>query len=155
MKLSNIPYGIPGDYYLTINDCIKSNSPILKQFLTITYAFCQLCKSRNFFSRQILLEPFFYVKFYFYGNGQPHLRAANPSYLDIDYRDGYSCAGYMVALLRKDAPPYQAYKKYLAVNDSEEWMEVIALAGAAGLNTNQVKEILKGQIEIAKRLKGG
>ncbi len=94
------------------------------------------------------------IKFYFNGNGSPCLRAANPDYSDIDYKDGYSCAGHMVALMRKDAPGYQVYKEYLAVKDSEEWTEVIELATSNGLTHEQIKSIIEGQVEIAKRLKG-
>lgn len=90
------------------------------------------------------------LKFYFNGNGQPHLRAANPGYPDIDFRDGYRCAGHMVALLRKDAPGYQVYKEYLAVNDSEEWTEVIELAGAAGIKPERMKSFIKMITEVSK-----
>lgn len=94
------------------------------------------------------------LKFYMNGNGHPSLRAANPVFADIDYKDGYRTAGVMVALVRKEAPGYQVYKNYLATNDSDEWTEVIDLASSAGLKVNQVKEILAGQIAIAKKLKG-
>lgn len=93
------------------------------------------------------------LKFYFNGSGQPKLRAANPTYPDIDYLKGYRCAGHMVALMRQDAPGYQTYKDYLTVAGHEEWTEVIELASQAGLKVSQVKEILAGQIDIAKRLR--
>jgi len=94
---------------------------------------------------------------YYYNNGNgygPLLRPANPNYSELSMSDGYRIAGVMVALVRQDAPGYQVYKDYLAVNDSEEWTEVIELATEAGLKVNQVKEILSGQIEIAKKLRG-
>lgn len=90
---------------------------------------------------------------YFFDNGQgPVLRAANPSYSDINMRDGYRIVGEMVGLIREEPPGYQVYRNYLAVNDSDEWTEVIELATSAGINASQAKEILAAQIEIAKRL---
>jgi hypothetical protein len=94
------------------------------------------------------------LKFYFNNSDEPKLKAANPQYADLYYKKGYRCAGYMVALVRQDAPGYQTYIEYLAVAGHEEWTEVIELATEAGLAVNQVREILAGQIEIAKRLRG-
>jgi len=94
------------------------------------------------------------LKYYFNGNGNPQLKAANPAYPDINYKDGYRCAGNMVALIREDAPGYQTYRDYIAVAGHEEWTEVIELSTESGLKVNQVKEILAGQIDIAKKLRG-
>lgn len=94
------------------------------------------------------------LKFYFNGSGEPKLKPANPTYPEYDYiKDGYHCAGHMVALIREDSPGYQTYKEYITVAGHEEWTEVIELATEAGLKVSQVKEILAGQIEIAKKLK--
>lgn len=93
------------------------------------------------------------LKYYFEGNGDgPELRPANPSYHEIHIKDGFRIAGVMIALFRQEAPNYQIYRNYLAVNDHDEWTEVIDLANQAGLKVEQVREILTGQIEIAKRL---
>jgi len=95
------------------------------------------------------------LKYYFEGSGDgPGLRPANPNYSELHMKDGYRIAGIMVALVRKEAPNYQVYKDYLAVNDKDEWTEVIDLAAQSGLKVNQVREILAAQIEIAKKLKG-
>jgi hypothetical protein len=40
------------------------------------------------------------------------------------------------------------------VPEHEEWTEVIELANQAGLKVGQVKEILAGQVAIAKKLRG-
>lgn len=92
------------------------------------------------------------LKYYYDANGNgPVLRPANPNYPEINMSDGYRIGGVMVGLVREDAPGYQVYKKYIAVPDHDDWTEVIELASQAGLKVNQVKEILAGQIEIAKK----
>lgn len=93
------------------------------------------------------------LKFYFNGNGQPHLRAANPAYPDISYTNGYRCAGQMVALMRKDAPGYQVYKEYLAANDSEEWTEVIEKAIGYGVSPRQLSTNLDMQWQMAQKFR--
>lgn len=94
------------------------------------------------------------LKFYFNGNGNPQLKAANPNFIDIDYKNGYRCVGHMIALVRSDAPGYQTYRDYITIPGYEDWTEVIELATGSGLSVDQVKQILAGQLEIAKRLKG-
>ncbi len=67
------------------------------------------------------------LKFYMNGNGSPCLRAANPAFADIDFKDGYRTAGTMVTLVRKEALGYHVYKNYIAVPGYDEWTEVIVL----------------------------
>lgn len=69
-------------------------------------------------------------------------------------KEGYRIAGVAVGLIRSDMPGIQTFREYLTVAGHEEWTEVIELASSAGMKTNQVKEILAAQIDIAKRLKG-
>lgn len=73
---------------------------------------------------------------------------------DISCSYGERIAGVMKGLIRKDAPGRHIYRDYLSTGGNEDWTEVIELASSAGLKTKQVKEILAGQIEIAKKLKG-
>lgn len=74
------------------------------------------------------------VKYYFDGsNDGPWLKPANPNYTELYMKDGYRIAGIMVALLRKEAPNYQLYKDHCAVNNKDEWTEVIDLAVQSGL----------------------
>jgi repressor LexA len=95
------------------------------------------------------------LKYYYDANGHGAvLRPANPNYSEINMSDGYRIGGVMVALVREDAPGYQIYKNYIAVPEHEEWTEVIELANQAGLKVGQVKEILAGQVAIAKKLRG-
>jgi repressor LexA len=95
------------------------------------------------------------LKYYYDANGHGAvLRPANPNYSEINMSDGYRISGVMVALVREDAPGYQTYKNYIAVPDHEEWTEVIELANQAGLKVGQVKEILAGQVAIAKKIRG-
>lgn len=90
------------------------------------------------------------LKYYFTGNGQPKLRAANPSFSDIDYAIGYKCAGHMVALIREDAPGYQTYKDYLTIAGHEEWTEVIEKATAAGIKPEHIMAYVEMMVGIGK-----
>lgn len=92
------------------------------------------------------------IKYYFDANGNGQvLRPANPRYAEMNMKDGYRIAGVMVALVRSDAPGYQFYKDYLAVNDSEEWTEVIELASAAGIKPQHLKAHVDMLIEMGKK----
>jgi len=151
----DVPESIKADYVLRVT----GDSMIGAGILDGDYAICRESESPQ--TGQIIVAARdegstreATLKYYFNGNGQPHLKAANPTFTDLNYNDGYKCIGVMVALIREDSPGYQVYKDYLAVNDSEEWTEVIEMAAEAGLKVNQVKEILAGQIDIAKKLRG-
>ena len=60
----------------------------------------------------------------------------------------------MIALVRSDAPGYQTYRDYITIPGYEDWTEVIELATGSGLSVDQVKQILAGQLEIAKKVEG-
>lgn len=91
----------------------------------------------------------------FSDNGKrPVLSYANPNYPETNMNDSYRIAGVMVSLIRKDVNGDQSFANCLVVNNADEWAEVIDLASQAGLNASQVKEVLAGQIQIAKTLKG-
>lgn len=94
------------------------------------------------------------LKYFFNGNGEPKLKAANPAYSDIDYTKGYRCAGVMVATLRDDSPSYQVYKEFLTVAGHEEWTGVVNTAASYGLNPREVINILEAQWTMIQRLKG-
>ncbi len=93
------------------------------------------------------------LKYFFNGNGHPCLKAANPSYPDIDYRDGYRCAGYMMALIRQGSPSYQAYKEYLAISEHEEWTGVIEKATGYGITPEQLSTNLDMQLQMIERMR--
>jgi len=95
------------------------------------------------------------LKFYFNGNGQPVLRAANPSYPDIDYHgEKYKTVGCLVAVMRRDAPGYEIYTDFLSVKDYEEWTEVIELAAANGLAPQDLISLVNINLKMIKRLRG-
>ncbi len=90
------------------------------------------------------------LKFYMNGNVHPCLRAANPVFADIDYKDGYRTAGTMVALVRKEAPGYQVYKNYISVPGYDEWAEVLELATSTGIKPERMKSLIEMINEVGK-----
>ncbi|MEN6460272.1 MAG: S24 family peptidase, partial [Syntrophomonas sp.] len=92
------------------------------------------------------------LKYYFDNGRDQYLRAANPNIPDIPMKEDHRIAGIMEGLIRKEAPGYHIYRDYLTSGGNNDWAEVIELASSAGMKTNQVKEILAAQIEIAKRI---
>lgn len=93
------------------------------------------------------------LKYYFDNGRDRYWRAANPHIPDIPMKEDHRIAGVMEGLIRKQAPGYHIYRYYLTSGGDNGWAEVIELASTAGMKTNQVKEILAAQIEIAKRIK--
>lgn len=91
------------------------------------------------------------LKFYMNGNGNPILRAANPTFADIEYKDGYRTAGVMVALVRKDAPGYQVYKNYIAVPGYDDWTDVIETAISIGIKPDRIKSLIQMLNEMGKQ----
>lgn len=91
------------------------------------------------------------LKFYFNGSGNPQLKAANPNYIDIDYKRGYRCVGHMVALVRSDAPGYQTYRDYITVPGYEDWTEVIEKASNAGIKPEHLSAHVDMLIEMGKQ----
>lgn len=90
---------------------------------------------------------------YFFDNGKgPVLRAANPSYLEIDMREGYRIVGVMVGLIRMDAPSYQAYREFLAVKDHEEWARTIEMALGKGLTPEDIVYLIDMQARISEKM---
>lgn len=152
----DVPESMRADYVLRVTGDSMIGSGILEG----DYAICRESQEAN--SGQIVVaikdvhDGFAEATLkYYYNNGKgPVLRPANPNYSELLMSDGYRIKGVMVALVRQDAPGYQVYRDYLTISGQEEWTEVIELASEAGLKVNQVKEILAGQIEIAKKLRG-
>ncbi len=93
------------------------------------------------------------LKYYSDNDKSSVLRPVNPNYPEFNMNDGYRIAGVMVSLIRKDVMMNQVFENNLIVSNTDEWLEVIDLASQVGLKVHQVKEILVGQIEIAKRLR--
>lgn len=90
------------------------------------------------------------LKFYMNSNGSPVLRAANPSFADIDYNDGFRTAGVMVALVRKDAPGYQTYRSYIAVPGYDDWTDVVETAITIGIKPDRIKSFIQMLNEMSK-----
>lgn len=87
---------------------------------------------------------------YYFNDGAPKLKAANPAYADLDYNQGYHCAGMMIGLIRKDSPTYHQYNEYSVSNESNEWTEVMALAARAGIKPQHLKSHIDMLIEMLK-----
>lgn len=94
------------------------------------------------------------LKYYFDNNENLGSQADHPHISDVSIKYGDRILGVMKGLFRKNTPGTHIYEDYLHAAGNEDWTEVIELASSAGLKTKQVKEILAGQIEIAKKLKG-
>jgi repressor LexA len=92
--------------------------------------------------------------FYQNGNAPPMLRAANPSYPDIDMREGYRIAGVMVALIRREAPSYQIYKEFLAIKDHDEWIQAIETALGKGITPKDIIYMVEMQARISEKMSG-
>lgn len=150
-----VPEHLNGDFVLRVRGDSMIGVGILEDDLVI-------CKqAQTAFSGQIVVALHdegstseATLKYYYDANGNgPVLRAANPNYPAIPMSKGYRIAGVMVAMIREEAPVSNIYRDYLMISGREEWTDVIELASEAGLKVGQVKQILAGQIEIAKRLK--
>lgn len=149
------PDDIQGDYVLIVKD----NSLIGAGILEGDYAICR--ESEVAESGQIIVAlkeigDGFYtaaLKFYIEDNDSA-VKYANPHYPEINMTEVYRIAGVLVALIRKEEPGYEAYNKPLPPGEYIDWTEIINLSSQAGLKAQQVKEIILGQIEIARRLKG-
>ncbi len=85
-----------------------------------------------------------------------------PDYIEADYvltvKDGSMIEagileGDYVICRGSEVAEYQAYNRSFPPGESEDWKEIINLSSQAGLKAQQVKEIVLGQIEIARRLK--
>lgn len=87
---------------------------------------------------------------YYSNDGAPKLQAANPSYAELDYTQGYRCAGMMIGLIREESPAYHTYKEYLVSNESNEWNEVMELAAGAGIKPKHLKSHIDMIIEMGK-----
>lgn len=95
------------------------------------------------------------LKYYIQENGKAVLRAANPEFRDIELKKGDSIQGYVVKIL-KDPPSINSYREFLYFKDGhlQEWNMVIEEAVASGIKPSIIKEFVKTQIEIAKKLLG-
>ena len=83
------------------------------------------------------------LKYYFNNSNDPKLKAANPDYPDINYKQGYRCAGHMVALIRQDAPGWHTYTEYLTVAGYDEWTGVIEMAVSSGIKPNRMQSFIQ------------
>ncbi|MCL5780886.1 MAG: helix-turn-helix domain-containing protein [Firmicutes bacterium] len=92
------------------------------------------------------------LKYYFNGKEGPLLRAANPEYDDIPMSEGWRIAGVLVAVLRKEAPPYRVYNSYLAARDvnKEKWDPVFEKACQMGIEPEQVMTMLETMYKVMK-----
>lgn len=151
----NVPDSIQADFILTAKDDSMAGAGILKG----DHVLCSNTKAAkpgqvvmaikdlaNGFSEEI-------IRFYIKEGNASILRSANPFYPDIYANKDYLVAGVMVALFRKETPEYQVFQNYSTACYAKEWSEVIDLSSQAGLNVKQVKDILLGQIEIAKKIR--
>jgi len=150
-----MPNYIEADYILTVKDDNMIGAGILEG----DYVICK--ESEVAVSGQIVValekkENGFTdatLKYYFHENGTL-LTPGNPHYPEIKMPEGFRIAGVMVALIRKETAGYETYNKSLPPSESQGWNEIINLSSQAGLKAQQVKEIVLGQIEIARRLNG-
>lgn len=93
------------------------------------------------------------LKYYFNSKEAPVLRAANPEYEDIPMSEGWRIAGVLVAVLRKNTPPYRVYSSYLAARDvnKEKWDPVFEKASQMGIEPEQIDALLEMIYRTAKR----
>lgn len=149
-----VPDDIQADYVLTVKD----DSMIGAGILAGDYAICretEVAESGQIVSALKEMQNGLWdlrLEYYFDDKGDV-LKPANPHYPETDLNQGWKITGVMVALIRKESPGYKVYKDYLGIFESEDWTEIVNLSSQAGLKAQQVKEIVLGQIEIAKRLK--
>jgi repressor LexA len=91
---------------------------------------------------------------YYFNDGTPKLKAANPAYADLDYIKGYRCAGIMIGLIREDSPAYQTYRvcqNFFAFTDYDEWTKVIEKSSAAGIKPAHLSAHVDMLIEMGKK----
>ncbi|GEA16297.1 hypothetical protein E308F_25410 [Moorella sp. E308F] len=81
------------------------------------------------------------------------LRAANPDFEDIVMDESYRIGGIMVALLKKEPPPYWHFTNYLSTRDItlKEWDSVIQKAIQYGITPAQLKEIIDIQWNMMQK----
>ncbi len=151
----DLPDYIQADFVLIVKDNRMSGAGILER----DYAICResdVAKSGQLVvALQEIANGFSEPTIHYYFAETPSvLKPANPHYPLINMDEGYRIAGFLVALIRKEAPEYQVCDNSKAICESQDWTEIMNLSSQAGLKAQQVKEIVLGQIEIAKRLKG-
>lgn len=95
------------------------------------------------------------LKFFFNNEEGPVLRAASPFFKDIPFGEGWRIAGKLIAILRKEAPPYRLYVEYLAARDvnKEKWDSAIERAFQLGIKPEQFISILEVIGQAAKKKK--
>ncbi|GBF33572.1 HTH-type transcriptional regulator xre [Desulfocucumis palustris] len=96
------------------------------------------------------------LKFYINENGRTLLKAANPEYPDIELNPKDNIQGYVVRV-QKDAPTLNHYREYIYYKEGRlaEWNKVIELALSCNIKPSIIGELIKIQIELAKRFAKG
>ncbi|NLU50662.1 MAG: helix-turn-helix domain-containing protein [Syntrophomonadaceae bacterium] len=82
------------------------------------------------------------------------LRAAHPDVMDIPLGAEPGICGIMVALLKKQPPPYLLYRQYISTwcCAATEWSEVVEKALQCGMEPETVKMVLENYWEVARRI---
>jgi len=146
----NIPDSMQADFIFRVT----GDSMIGAGILDGDYAICRLSDSPQ--TDQIIvalkdegLKSEAALKYYF-NDGTPKLKAANPTYADLDYAQGYRCAGMMIGLIREDSPAYHTYQNYSAFANYDEWAEVIVKSSAAGIKPGHLSSHVDMLIEMGR-----
>jgi repressor LexA len=147
----DVPCSMRADYVMRVT----GDSMIGAGILDGDYAICRLSDSPQ--TGQIIIalkdegsKSEAALKYYF-NDGVPKLKTANATYADLNYTQGYRCAGMMIGLIREDSLAYHTHKEHLVSNESKEWTEVIELATGAGIKPQHLKSHIDMLIEMGKR----
>ncbi|MEW6698653.1 MAG: S24 family peptidase [Bacillota bacterium] len=150
-----IPSDIRADFALEA----RGNSMIGVGLLDGDYAICREVKTANSGNIVVALREISTgyseatLKYYFNDREGSVLRAANPDFEDIPMNEEWRITGVLVAILRKEAPPYRVYNSYLAARDvnKEKWDPVFEKASRLGIKPEQVEAILDMIYQTAKK----
>lgn len=153
----NIPADIQAEFAIRVKD----GSMIGVGIFEGDYVLCQQTQSAEPGDIIVTLKrgngSFFdtVLVYYLHTDQGPLLRAANACIPDMPVGIDFCMCGVMVALLRKQPPPYTYYTDHLSQKGNfEEWSQVFESAVQYGLKPDMIKFLIKNQWEVAERLWG-
>ena len=94
-----------------------------------------------------------HIRFFMRKNGRVLLRPANPAYTDIEFGPKHGVIGFMVGLIKLQAPGLRdcPYTHQFDFFNNKQWIEIIETAGAYNIKPDKVKAILDMHWEMHKK----
>lgn len=149
----NVPGQLGADFALQVKGDSMAGVGILEGDYAICRSSRQPKNGQIIAARKDVSSEYSEVSLYYYFDvdDRPILKKANPHYPNIDYHEGYTSAGYLVALFRAGVPGYEVYTDLITTSDP--WAEVMETASEYGLSAQDILSSINIQAKILKRLK--